>query len=69
MTTIYEFHPVGLDAWEKRPHHPVPGTRVRKTQPHGCPKNGTMEHCYIEGADTGEFLGLVLVNSLVKVSK
>jgi hypothetical protein len=69
MATIYEFHPVGLDLFDRRPHHPVPGTRVRKTQPHGCPRNGTMGHCYIEDADSGEFFGLVLVKSLRKVSK
>jgi hypothetical protein len=57
------FEPVGLDRFEKC----VPikrGTRVVKIQPYGCPRNGTMGHCYIGDADTGEFIGLVLLGSL-----
>lgn len=42
------------------------GERVRVIQPYGCPKNGTMGHCYVEHASTKEFIGLVLVSSLVK---
>lgn len=61
---VYEFHPVGLDAWEKRPHLPPPGTLVVKTTVRGGPKNGTMGHCFIAHADTGRFIGLCLVNSL-----
>jgi hypothetical protein len=62
--TVYVFCPVGLDAWEHRPHQPAPGTRVVKTQPPGCPPNGTMGHCYVAHAATGAFYGLVLLNSL-----
>jgi len=35
-----------------------------KTQPYGCPKNGTMGHCFVADASTGEFYGLVLLASL-----
>jgi hypothetical protein len=64
-TGTYIFRPVGLDSWEHRPHQPKPGARVIKTQPFGCPKNGTMGHCFVADAVTGEFYGLVLVNSLI----
>lgn len=60
----YTFRPVGLDLLDPNPYHPEPGTRVRKTQPHGCPRNGTMGHCYIEDATTGAFYGLCLLASL-----
>lgn len=64
-TREYTYRPVGIDKWDKRPHQPEPGARVVKTQPHGCPRNGTMGHCYVKDARTGEFYGLVLLNSLV----
>ncbi len=59
----YEFHPVGWDVFDAR-HDIAPGTLAVKTQPAGCPKNGTMEHCFIAHADTGEFIGLVMTASL-----
>ena len=59
----YEFHPVGWDAFDAR-HDIEPGIEVVKTQPAGCPKNGTMKHCFIAHADTGEFIGLVMTASL-----
>jgi hypothetical protein len=61
---VFVFEPVGLDVFDARSHQPAPGTRVRKTQPFGCPKNGTMGHTYVEDAETGEFYGLVLLASL-----
>jgi len=61
---IFTFTPVGLDIWDARPNHPAPGTRVRKCQPPGTPRNGTMGHCFVEDAETGEFYGLVLLASL-----
>jgi hypothetical protein len=68
VTKTYTFEPVGVDLWEKRPHQPAPGTVVIKTQPHGCPRNGTMGHCFIAHPD-GHFIGLVLVASLQEVVK
>ena len=62
--TIYRFEPVGMDAWDRRAHQPEPGARVVKTQPAGCPKNGTMGHCFVKDAETGAFYGLVLLASL-----
>lgn len=66
MTQRYIYRPVGLDVWDRRPNQPEPGTVVVKTQPSGCPRNGTMGHCYVKDAVTGMFYGLVLVNSLEK---
>lgn len=40
------------------------GAKVVKTQPYGCPKNGTMGMCYVQDAETGAFYGLVMLNSL-----
>jgi hypothetical protein len=64
--TAYRFEPVGVDVWDRRAHQPAAGTRVVKTQPYGCPKNGTMGHAYVKDAETGQFYGLVLLASLKK---
>lgn len=69
MSTVYIFEPVGLDRFDARPHQPAPGTRVVKTQPYGCPRNGTMGFCYVNDAETGRFYGLVLLNSLRKAPR
>jgi hypothetical protein len=61
---VFTFQPVGFDLFDRRAHQPEPGTRVVKTQPFGTPKNGTMGHCYVEDAETGQFYGLVLLASL-----
>ncbi len=63
----YTFEPVGSDLFSPTGGAPKAGTVVVKTQPYGCPKNGTMGHCYVKDAETNEFYGLVLVNSLVAV--
>ncbi len=65
--TVFRFEPVGMDVFDRRAHTPARGTLVVKTSPAGCPPNGTMGHCFVADAETGEFIGLVLVNSLVKV--
>ena len=62
--TVYVFEPVGWDVFDRRASQPEPGTLVRKTQPFGTPKNGTMGHVYVEDAETGAFYGLVMKNSL-----
>ncbi len=63
-TTRYTFNPVGFDVFDRRASQPDPGAQVVKTQPAGCPRNGTMGHCYVEDAETGQFYGLVLTASL-----
>lgn len=66
--------PAGMDAWDSRVSSHAEHTVVL-TQPHGCPKNGTMGHAYVDcktcEAEAGHrvFVGLVLLNSLVKVGK
>lgn len=59
--TLYRFDPVGLDLFDRRPSQPEPGAVVRKVQPHGCPRNGTMGHVYVETADDSPARGPVLV--------
>jgi hypothetical protein len=61
---VYTFEPVGWDVFDRRKYQPEPGTKVVKTQPYGTPKNGTMGHTFVADAETGEFYGLVLTNSL-----
>ncbi len=63
----YRFEPVGLDYFAPHSGTPAAGTLVRKTQPYGCPKNGTMGMTYVEDATTGEFYGLVNIISLAKI--
>jgi hypothetical protein len=66
---VYRYEPVGLDQWDPKPHQPAPGTLVVKTSGGpGTPKNGTMGFTYVEDAETGQFYGLVLLNSLQPTS-
>jgi hypothetical protein len=69
MKTVYIYKPVGLDVWDRRANQPAPGARVVKTQPAGCPRNGTMGHCFVADAESGAFYGLVLVNSLERAGR
>jgi len=68
MAATFRFTPVGFDLFAPTAGAPPAGTLVVKTQPVGCPANGTMGHCYVKDAETGEFLGLVLLNSLERVA-
>ena len=69
MAKLYRYEPVGFDLFTDFTVTVAPGTLVVKTQPAGCPRNGTMGHAYIARADTGEFIGLRLLNSLQPVKK
>jgi hypothetical protein len=62
---IYRFEPVGWDIYDAHANTPPAGTVVQKYQPFGCPKNGTMNHCFVQDACTGHKYGLVHQNSLV----
>lgn len=64
MTKVFVFDPVGFDRFSPHAGTPAVGTRVVKTQPVGCPKNGSMGHCYVQDAETGSFYGLVMTASL-----
>ena len=63
---IYRFEPVGWDIYDAHANTPPAGTVVQKYQPFGCPKNGTMNHCFVQDAYTGRKYGLVHQNSLVE---
>ena len=61
---VYRLEPAGLlDRTDARVMAHA-GAEVQKTQPYGCPKNGTMRHCFVKDAETGAFYGLVLLASL-----
>lgn len=47
----------------------IDGRLVVKTQPHGCPRNGTMGMCYVACAFTGEFLGMVTMRCLKRATR
>jgi hypothetical protein len=64
VNSIWKWKPVGMDIYDGH-FTLLVGTEVRVIQPYGCPKNGTMGHCYIE-TKSGQFLGLVCINSLEK---
>lgn len=40
------------------------GALVQKVQPTGTPRNGVMGMCFVQHADTGEFIGQVCESSL-----
>jgi hypothetical protein len=40
------------------------GALVQKVQPVGTPRNGVMRMCFVQHADTGEFIGQVCESSL-----
>ena len=62
----YLYEPVGLDAFDPKPHQPQPGSEVHPIRPPaGCPNPTPMGMIYVEDAETGEFHGLVLIASLV----
>ena len=62
--TIYVYDPVMLDIIDAR-HDLQKGEQVRVIHPQGCPPPNTMNHCHVERLN-GEFVGLVLYNSLKK---
>lgn len=64
--TVYEYQPVGFDLFDARTRLQR-GDHVVKTEIPGCPRNGTMGHCFVASATTGDFIGLVLVKSLRRV--
>ena len=66
---VYRLEPAGLmDRGDPRVTS-YAGEEVQVVQPHGCPKNGTMGMTYVQVAETGEFIGLVSKNSLVRTGR
>ncbi len=63
----YTYDPVVFDVFNPPVKDLEPGAIVVKIQPHGCPRNGTMGMCYVGHPETGEFIGMVMLNSLTPV--
>jgi hypothetical protein len=61
---VYVYDPVLYDQCDPHLTHIEPGLFVRVLHLPGCPPANTLAHCHVEAAVTGEFLGLVLTNSL-----
>jgi hypothetical protein len=63
-TPIYTLSPTGLlDRGSARITRHT-GAEVQKTQPHGTPRNGLMGMCFVQHAQSGEFIGQVGESSL-----
>lgn len=65
---LYTYDPVLLDILDGRTKLKK-GDRVRVVNLHGAPAAGTMGHCYVGHPKTGDFIGLVHVNSLTPAKK
>jgi hypothetical protein len=61
---IYTLNPVGLLDRTSRRITGYIGAPVQKVQPHGTPRNGVMGMCFVQHAETGEFIGQVCESSL-----
>lgn len=68
VNSVYTFIPGLVDLALPQHYRARKGQRVRVIQLPGAPKANTMGHCHIEDADTGEFLGIVSTDSLVRVN-
>jgi hypothetical protein len=63
-TPIYTLQPAGLlDRGSARVTAHT-GQPVQKVQPYGTPRNGVMGMCFVQHADSGEFIGQVCESSL-----
>ena len=61
----FVFNAAGFDIYNHHGYLPKDGSIVVKAKPPGgCPKNGTMGHCYIADGTTGRFICLVDQRSL-----
>jgi hypothetical protein len=66
---IYTLSPTGLlDLGSPRITRHT-GAEVQKVQPHGTPGNGLMRMCFIQLADSGEFIGQVCESSLTPTGR
>jgi len=57
-----------LDQTERRVTRHT-GADVQKVQPHGTPLNGLMGMCFVQLADSGEFIGQVSEQSLTPTDR
>ncbi len=65
--SVYAYNPCLMDICSPPVGNPEKGDIVKVVNKFGCPKANTMGMCYIETLG-GEFMGLVSVNSLVKLN-
>lgn len=68
-TPIYVLSPQGLLDRSSRRIVRHAAAEVQKVQPHGTPRNGFMEMCFVQHAETGEFIGQVCEGSLSATSR
>lgn len=68
VNSVYIYEPVMLDRTDARTNLKA-GDKVRVINLPGCPRAGTMGHCHVAHPETGQFIGLVCVNSLQKAQK
>lgn len=66
VNRVYVFNACSLDIMLSQHHRATAGQLVRVVSQPGAPKANTMNHCHIEDAKSGEFLGMVSCNSLTK---
>ncbi len=64
---VYRVEPVLFDRMQG--NCPPAGTEVHIVQPYGAPPNGTMGMVYTQHVKSGEFIGLLHKNSLVKTGR
>lgn len=60
---VFEYQPVGMDAYDPKDFHPKPGDAVRYSNKSGVGQ-AKGPYRYVENAETGEFHGMVLRSSL-----
>jgi hypothetical protein len=66
---VYTLTPRGLlDKTDRRVTRHA-GADVQKVQPHGTPPNGLMGMCFVQLADSGEFIGQVSESSLTPTAR
>ena len=63
VNSVYYYVPNLLDRCDARTELKS-GDTVRVVNLHGCPTANTMGHCHVANPSTGQFIGLVHVNSL-----
>lgn len=66
---VYQLAPRGLlDQADARITRHA-GATVQKVQPHGTPTNGVMGMCFVQLADSGEFIGQISERSLTPTDR
>jgi|LakMenEpi03Aug12_release.lakeMendotaPanAssembly.Ray.scaffolds.fasta_scaffold3148846_1 hypothetical protein len=63
---IYKYIPCVWDTIDPKTNLKE-GDIVKVFHPYGCPKPNTMGCCHVETIDSGDFIGLVSTDSLVKI--